>query len=146
MSIYRDGMSAINILPAIPPVVQTNSDAAIVGNIIDTLGYDSLTFAIAAGALTDADATFAVSMEHGDNSALSDTAAVASTNLVGTLALAAFTAASDDNKTRKVGYVGPKRYVRLTITPTGNNAGAAAVAAVAILGNLSSGPAPNPPA
>src|SRR3546814_11093273 len=39
----------------------------------------------------------------------------------------------DDNEVRKIGYVGDKRYVRLTITPA-NNASAGLLAAVALLG------------
>ena len=144
MGCYRDGMSNIHPLLAIAPQVATNADTAIVGAIIDTLGYDSLTFAIIAGTLTDADATFAVTMEHGDAANLSDTAAVPAASLVGTLALAGFTF-GDDGESRKVGYVGSKRYVRLTITPTGNNSGAAPVAALAILGEPTVAPTPNPP-
>jgi len=82
-------------------------------------------------------------MEHGDAADLSDTAAVTSDDLVGTLALAAFTYA-DDNETRKVGYVGAKRYTRITVTPTGN-AAAALISAIALLGHPASVPTANPP-
>ena len=141
---YRDEMNNIHPLVAILPQVQTNSDTAIVSAIIDTLGYDSLTFAIVTGAVTDADVTVAITMDHGDVANLSDAAAVPAANLVGTLALAGFGFA-DDSESRKVGYVGPKRYVRLTATPTGNGAGALPIAAVAILANPSQGPTANPP-
>ena len=92
-------------------------------------------FAIATGSIADADATFTVLVEDGDNSALSDAAAVADAELNGTEALAAFQF-DDDNETRKIGYIGNKRYVRLTITPAAN-ASAAVICAVAILGNAS---------
>lgn len=129
-----DLKSNIKVLPAIDPVTQTNDSTALVSDIIDTQGYGSLTFAIATGALTDADATFAVLVEDGDNSALSDNAAVADDFLIGTEAAAAFTFAND-GIVRTIGYVGKKRYVRLTITPTGNNSGDAPLAAVAVLGH-----------
>jgi hypothetical protein len=104
-------------VPLFNPVAATTDNTAWVSNIIDTAGYEAVTLAFQTGTLTDADATFAVTMEHGDAANLSDTAAPASTDLVGTLALAGFTFA-DDNKARKIGYVGSKRYVRLTVTPS----------------------------
>lgn len=111
--------------------------------IIDRQGYESLTFLIITGTLADADATFAVTMAHGDDSGLSDTAVVAAPDLAGTLALAGFNFA-DDGECRKIGYIGPKRYVRLTITPTGNT-GNAPMAVIALLGNPVASPTANPP-
>ena len=140
----RDQMSLIHPVVAIAPQTQTNSSSAIVGEIIDRAGFESLTFVISAGTMTDANATFAVTMEHGDDSGLSDTAAVAASDLVGTLALAAFQF-DDDKECRKIGYVGSKRYTRLTITPTGNDSGAAPLSAVALKGNPASSPTANPP-
>lgn len=116
---------------AIVPQTATNSDAAIVGEIIDMAGFDTCEIAILTGTLTDPNATFAVTLEHGDDSGLSDTAACVAGDLLGTLALAGFTYA-DDKKTKKIGYRGTKRYIRATVTPTGNNAGDAPIAAVAI--------------
>ena len=50
--------------------------------------------------------------------------------LVGTEAEAGF-AFGDDDEVRKIGYKGTKRYVRLTITPSGNT-GDVYVSAVAV--------------
>ena len=72
-----------------------------------------------------------------------DAAAVDDADLLGTEALASF-AFGDDDETRKIGYIGNKRYTRLTITPSAN-ASAALVAAVAILGHPQIVPTPNPP-
>jgi hypothetical protein len=94
--------------------------------------------------LTDADATFAVTMEHGDNSALSDSAVPAATDLIGTTALAGFRFDAD-NKTLKLGYMGIKRYLRMTVTPS-NNTGNLFLAGVAIGGHPISAPTANPPA
>ena len=66
------------------------------------------------------------------NSALSDAAAVPDEFLLGTEAGASFQF-DDDNEVRKIGYIGPKRYVRLTITPAANT-GNADISAVAVLG------------
>lgn len=135
----RDLHSNINVSRVLSPV-SVSDNTAQVGQIIDRQGYDSLTYVIATGSIADADATFAVLLEEGDVSNLSDAAAVADADLIGTETLAGFQF-DDDNETRKLGYKGSKRYTRLTITPTGN-ASAALLSAVAVLGH----PAIAPPA
>lgn len=127
----RDLHNNIDVRRAISPVVATD-DTAIVSQIIDCAGFDGVEFAIITGTLADADATFAVLVEHDDDSNLATAAAVADSQLLGTEAGASFTFAAD-NVTKKIGYIGTKRYVRLTITPTGNT-GNAPIAAVAIMG------------
>jgi hypothetical protein len=129
----RDLISNINFARAISPAAATADNTALVSQIVDRRGSDSLALAIIIGALADADATFAVTIEHGDASNLSDAVAVPADQLNGTLAGASFTFAADDT-VRKIGYVGGKRYVRATITPA-NNAGNVFVSAVWVLGN-----------
>jgi hypothetical protein len=140
----KDLLSKINLVRAISPVATAADNTAVVSQIIDRDGYESLTFAILTGSLPDADATFTVLVEDGDVANLSDSAAVADAQLVGTEALASFIF-SDDNKCFKVGYSGSKRYVRLTITPAANTS-ASLLAAVAILGHPHATPTVNPPA
>lgn len=139
----RDLMNNIDVKRAISPV-SVSDNTAQVSQIIDRKRADSLTFVIALGSIADADATFAVTMEDGDDSGLSDAASVAAADLIGTTTLAGFQYDSD-NLCRKIGYRGAKRYVRMTITPT-NNASAALMSAVAILGRLALRPSANPPA
>lgn len=138
----RDLMNNIHTVAAIVPVVLTDN-TAVVSAIIDRAGYESLTFAFVLGTLADADATFAVTVEEGDTSNLADTAAPAATDLIGSTTLANFTFA-DDGETRKLGYKGKRRYVRVTLTPSAN-AGNAPVSAIAILGNPRHAPTANPP-
>jgi hypothetical protein len=138
----KDMMNKIHVARVISPVSEAGT-TALVGQIIDKKGFESLTYVIATGSIADADATFTVLLEEGDNSALSDAAAVADADLLGTEVLAAFKF-DDDNETRKLGYIGSKRYTRLTITPVAN-ASAAVIAAVAILGNPDVAPTINPP-
>ncbi|MFG1201744.1 hypothetical protein V5F29_05050 [Xanthobacter aminoxidans] len=133
----RDLASNIAIRAVIAPAVVADNTAA-VGGVIDRRGFDSLTYVIASGILADADATFAVLLEESDASGSGFTA-VADAELIGTEALASFTYA-DDGAVRKLGYIGHKRYTRLTITPTGNS-GSAPLAAVAVLGHASARPA-----
>jgi hypothetical protein len=138
-----------DIVPFLHPVRAISPQAAITGNdpvvsqVIDRRGFDSVAFVIQSGALADADATFTVGLEHGSDVAMSDAAAVPATQLSGTLAAAGFTQA-DDDRTRKLGYLGTRRFLRLTVTPSGNGA-AAYLSAVAILGHPQRGPTPNPP-
>jgi hypothetical protein len=139
----RDLLNSIHPVRAISPAAAVTDNTPFVSQIIDTLGYGSLTFVISTGSLADADASFAVTMEHGNAANFSDAAAVPASDLVGTLALAGFNF-GDDDETRKIGYIGPKRYVRLTVTPS-NNTGNAFVSAVAILGHPNSMPTANPP-
>lgn len=132
----RDLANNIAIRPVVAPVVVSDNTAA-VGTVIDRLGFDSLVYGIVTGTLADADATFAVLLEESDEAGSGFTA-VADADMIGTEAAAGFNY-SDDGETRKLGYIGFKRYTRLTITPTGNS-GSAPVAAVAILGHAHSRP------
>ncbi|ARQ01890.1 hypothetical protein [Pseudorhodoplanes sinuspersici] len=142
----KDLMNSIHCVPLIVPVAARTDNTAIVSAIIDRKGYESLALVIVTGTNTDANATFSVLVEDGNASNLSDNAAVPDSELNGTEALAGFTAADDDNKCRKIGYVGNKRYVRVTVTPSGNDSGNIFLAGVAILGNPDIWPTANPPA
>lgn len=129
MNGHVDLHNNIKVSRAISPVDLAN-DTAAVSEIIDRQGYAGLEFVIATGSLADAGATFTVLVEDGAASNLSDAAAVDDSLLLGTEALASFTQATDDG-TKKIGYIGNKRYVRLTITPSGN-ASAALACVIAI--------------
>lgn len=139
----RDMLNNIHPVTAIQPTT-VSDNTPWVSAIIDTNGFNSLTFLLLIGALTDADATFSVLVEDGDEQDLSDAAPVADSELIGTEAKAGFTFA-DDGKTRKIGYAGFKQYVRLTVTPSGNGADAT-LGALALLGHPRTMPTANPPA
>jgi hypothetical protein len=126
----RDIHNRLEVRRVISPVSVADTTAQ-VGQIIDRQGFDALEYVIATGSIADADATFTVLLEEGADSGLSDAAAVADADLVGTELLAGFQF-DDDNETRKLGYRGTKRYTRLTITPVAN-ASTALLAAVAVL-------------
>ena len=135
-----------NIAPkrGLSPVVAGTDNTAYISQIVDTAGHDSVEFIILTGVNTDTNATFTVLFEDGDVSNLSDNAAVADEQLLGTEALASFTYA-DDNKVFKIGYLGTKRYCRVTITPSGNDSGNIYLAGVWILGHPHNAPTANPP-
>ncbi|KAA0689847.1 hypothetical protein DTW90_30615 [Neorhizobium sp. P12A] len=140
----RDIHNKLHFVPLIPPVAARTDNTAIVSSIIDTAGFESIEFVLVTGTNTDTNATFAVTVDEGDASDLTGSNAVAANQLIGTTTLAGFTFA-DDNECRKIGYVGGKRYVRLTVTPSGNDSGNIFVAGVAVLGNARSAPTANPP-
>jgi hypothetical protein len=127
----------------ISPAAAVTDNTPFVSQIVDTNDFNSVEFVGLLGSIADADVTFTVLVEDGDAANLSDAAAVADQYLLGTeagtvTAGAAVTGAApgfaDDNKTFKIGYIGPKRYVRVTITPAANT-GNIFLAGVWILGN-----------
>lgn len=130
----QDLHGSIKYVPAIVPATNTNlGTTPLVSAIIDLQGSRGCEFVIVTGTLTDADAVYGVTMDHGDAANLSDAASVPTADLMGTLAGAGFTYANDI-VTRKVGYSGTKRYVRLTITPTTTaQSGDSPIAAIAVL-------------
>lgn len=107
------------------------TDTTTAGDIIDTAGYSSLLFAIQSGTLTDG--TYTVLIQEGDESNLSDASAVADADLTNTEASASF-AATDDNTVTKIGYVGSKRYVRLSLVSASTSSGGT-LGAIAIQGS-----------
>ncbi len=137
----KDLATSITLKRVISPVSVADNTAQ-VGQAVDRKGFESVTYAIATGSIADADATFTVLLEESDDN--SSYTAVADADLIGTEALAGFQF-DDDNECRKLGYIGAKRYTKLTITPVAN-ASAALVSAVAILGHAAIKPTVNPPA
>lgn len=113
---------------ALSPVAAVTNNTAYVSEILDTANFSANELVIVTGSLADADATFTVLLEEGAISTLSDNTAVADGDMLGTEALASFTFAADDS-TKKLGYIGSKRYIRATITPA-NNTGNIYLAAV----------------
>ena len=118
----------VKVSRALSPVAAGTDNTAYVSQILDTANFANNELAILIGANTDADATYTVLIEEGAASNLSDAAAVADADLLGTEAQASFDY-SDDNETRKIGYIGNKRYIRATITPANNAAGNIYIAA-----------------
>ena len=117
---------------AIAPAAATTDNTAFVSAIVDTANFGSCEFVGLLGTNADADMTYTVLVEDGDSSTLGDNAAVADDYLLGVEAMGLNYAS--DGKCFKIGYCGPKRYVRVTITPA-NNTGNAFCAGVWILGH-----------
>lgn len=128
-----DSVSEMKVAEAIPFVAH---NAAINGNSIDTLGFESLTFAIQAGTLGTGTVNFLM-QEADDNGSGAPGAftTVAAGDMIGTLPTIL---ATDDNKSYRIGYIGKKQWVRINNVGTGWTSVIHGV--IAILGNPKTGP------
>jgi hypothetical protein len=141
----RDLANSIHLRPAIAPVAAlTNLNTPIVSTILDTFGFGSATLALITGTETDTNVTTVVLLEESNDSGMAGATAVADIDLIGTEVLAAFQF-DDDVECRKLGYTGSRRYIRATVTPSGNDAGNIFLAGAWILGHPASYPTANPP-
>jgi hypothetical protein len=113
-------LNALNI-----QAITTNATTA--GVEIDTQGFDSVTFEVITGARTDGTVTPLI--QESDTSG-SYAGSVADDDLIGTEANAALSAAQSRSI---IGYVGKKRYVKLSLVSTAVTSGLTAGAS-AILG------------
>jgi hypothetical protein len=139
----RDLMNHVHFKPAFPPVAAVVDNTAQVSTILDVYGFGSAVLALITGTLTDPDATFAVTFNESNDPAMAGANAVATNDMTGTTALASFTFA-DDIECRKIGYIGSKRYIQATITPSANT-GNLFVAGMWVQGHPASSPTANPP-
>lgn len=126
----KNNVSVVNALN----IQAISSNTATAGASVDTKGFESATFAIQSGTLTDGTYTPEVS-ESDDNSTFT---AVSDDFLIGTEANAVFVL-TDDNKVKTIGYAGKKRYVKITITSSGVTSGGT-LGVTAILGHPKTAP------
>jgi hypothetical protein len=124
----RDLYSNLKVIAA--TVAGPTDNTAVASPIVDTRDYESVCFVVMTGTLADADATFAAVMAESDNSNMSSSNEVANEDMIGLEADVTLDFA-DDNFEGKIGYIGNKRYVQLTITPSAN-ASAAPIAILAL--------------
>ena len=137
--VLQDGISNIKTQVARNvAAISTNTTSA--GNIIDTQGYNTGSFIMFSGTITDG--TYTPLIEAGDDSGLSDAVAITDTYLLpsgsGQEASLAFVAA-DDNVVKKIGYITQKRYVRLSFVSTGVTTGGT-LGALSVLGEPGAAP------
>jgi len=114
----RDSLNGAKVSSAFDYASRT---ATANGHIIDVQGFGAVKFAIAIATVTTADSSnyFTFTLQHGDDSSLSDAATVtAALGLLGSN-LVINNAASQSNQRGLMGYAGGKRYVRLVATETG---------------------------
>ncbi len=114
-------------------IAAITTDTTTAGITIDTMGYEGLEFVLQSGTVTDG--AYAVSIQEGDESDMSDAATVTAELILGD----ADFALADDDTAKRIGSAGKKRYQRLSITSTATSSGGT-FGAVAILGNAHSAP------
>ncbi len=131
----RDISTDLTIKTALTPAVRAGSAT---GGAIDRLGYEALSFVIAAGAWTDG--THTIVAEHSDDDATWST--IPADELVGDLPVIA--SDDDDAQAYMVGYIGDARYVRLKANVAGGPATGAVIGALVILGRAHTSPADTP--
>jgi hypothetical protein len=93
-----------------------STDTTTNGDIIDTKDFQSITFVLQAGTLTDG--TYTVNIQVGDDSGLSDAADASADELIGTEP-----ALDTSNTTGRVGLITNKRYARLQVVSTSTTSG-----------------------
>lgn len=97
--------------------ISTNTTTA--GTSVSLFGFNSLTFVIQSGTLTDG--TYTPKIEDSeDNSTFTEV--TDATKLLGTIANATFTT-GNNNLVKTIGYIGNKPYVKLSIVSTGVTSG-----------------------
>lgn len=115
----RDTLDSFKVTSAFNYAARTASANGT--NIIDMRGFGSATFVIQLATVTTADSSnvFTFTMEHGDDSSLSDAVTVtAALGLLGSN-LVINDSSTQSNMRGMMGYVGGKRYIRLVATETG---------------------------
>lgn len=103
------------------------------GNIIDLQGFESLTYVVNTGIVTDAGTAsgFSFEVQESDTTADTDFTAVADADLLGLESALTVTSDTDDEKLiGSIGYKGDKRYVRIVATGTTGTDAAVSVAAI----------------
>ena len=106
-----------------------SSDTTTVGNVIDTAGYESVTFLASLGTVTDG--TYTPYITECATTGGSYTA-VADADLIGTEAAAALTAS---NTSSEIGYVGKLQFVKFSFVSTSTSSGSTGCSALAVLGS-----------
>lgn len=103
-----------------------SSNTTTAGDAITFNGFNSLTFVIQSGTLTDG--TYTPKIEDSEDG-VTYAEVTDATKLLGTIANATFIA-TDDNKVKTIGYIGNKPYVKLSIVSSGVTSGGTLAATV----------------
>lgn len=112
-----------------------STDTTTAGDVIDTAGYQSVEYIFHSDTISGG--TFTPMFEESDTYASPFVGTAVSTdNLLGTIADVTFGhTGADDYACKKIGYVGKKRYVKMSMVTTDTANGV--IGAVALLGNPS---------
>lgn len=118
----RDLHNNIKATRVIAPVAVGTTGTGQTGKIIDRKGYRGVEFILSYGSITATNATLTVTVKEGD--ATGSMTSVADSNLLGTesaagiAAAASRTSGTSKNVTKRIGYIGAKRYVQVNVKST----------------------------
>jgi hypothetical protein len=140
----RDLHNNVKVLPTISPVAVGTTGIGQTGIAVDRAGYQAVEIEFSYGAVTATAAVFTATVQHSDSATAASFASVADSDLLGTevgagLGAAVRTDGVGDKVTKRVGYIGIKRYVRALIKSTAT--AGVLVAANVLLGAPRSAPA-----
>ena len=127
--------------------VAIGANGTLTGKIIDRKGYSGVEFVLGYGAVTTTGTIATVVVKEGD--ATGSMTSVADSNLLGTEALASLLATTPrtsgvaQNVSKRLGYIGNKRYVQVNVVKTGTTS-VGVCSVQAILFNPESAPVTNP--
>jgi len=113
-----------------------SSDTDTDGEVIDTLGFESIEFIVQSGTITDG--TYVLTVLEDDNVGFASGTEVSSELILGAGTDATFLAADDDSA-KRIGTISKERWVKLRVTSTGTTTGGA-LSAVAVLSNPHTSP------
>jgi hypothetical protein len=142
----RNIHSKVRTAVGVAPVAIGTTGTGQVGKIIDRSGYGGVEFIIGYGTITATAAVYTVTVKEGD--VTGTMTSVADANLDGTETLAGLAAATtrtsgvSKNVTKRIGYVGNKRYVQCGVKST--TTAATPVSVVALLHSPELAPTANP--
>lgn len=94
-----------------------STDTTTLGAIIDMQGFESCEFVLISGTITDG--AYAVTLLEEDAAGMGAATAVSSDHQLGD----ADFALTDDDAAKRIGYIGKKRYVRLSIVSSATTSG-----------------------
>ena len=144
----------IKLTRTLAPQTLTGNGTATNGAVVDHQGFESIEHVVEVGVTGDTlsgTVYFTAILQHGDEADGSDMAAVTSTEpavengyTLGAVeangVFARVDSADDDDRYYRIGYRGPKRYSRVVIQRTGNNATGTPVSMFAIQGHPANAP------
>jgi len=117
----RDLRNNLGAAESVRPAVHA---ASVTGEIVDTRGFDSAMVLVQTGAIVGA-GDFTPTLQHSDTTTGGDFADVEAADLLGE-----FPVILTANGVTRVGYAGPKRYLRVVLTMNGGTSIAASASVV----------------
>ncbi len=115
----QDSAQKFQFETAIAPI-DAGDNTLVTGLTIDTQNFDTLTFVFDVGIMADGGATWTVTVYSDSASGMGTESAVADAFLIGTEAAVSWDETADAT-VRKIGYIGPDRYVRVKVQPADNS-------------------------